>query len=95
MELLSRVTMNDTAVSPRPFTGKAGNQENLHDSAFKFLRYFQTFVKLRGLTPAAQLDLFTLLLTDDAADWLNSLPPGDIATLPQLIDEFKKRYLPT
>ena len=83
--------MNDAVLAPKPFDGL----NSTADAAEKWLKYFQTFAKLRGLFPNAQLDMFSLLMTEDAADWLNSLPPADIATLPQIIEQFKKRFLPT
>ncbi|GAU47100.1 hypothetical protein TSUD_403320 [Trifolium subterraneum] len=41
-----------------------------------------------------RLRLFKFSLTGRAKDWLDTLPPGTIATLPELERKFKDRYFP-
>jgi len=77
--ILQTIAVNDSSLLPSTFNGD--NKDTVKTE--KWLDYFQTYAKLRGLNQESQLNLFRLLMTDDAEDWLHSLPP-DFTILPLL-----------
>ena len=86
--ILQTIAINDSSLLP--WTFKRDNKDTVKTA--KWLEYFQTFAKLRGLNQESQLHLFRLLMTDDAEDWLRSLPPTITVTIPLRITEFRKRF---
>ena len=86
--LLSRLTLNDTNFAPKPFRGLASDTEKTE----QWLEYFETYSQLRGLASANRLQLFRLLLADDAAEWLRALPVELSSNYKLLTAEFRKRY---
>ena len=87
-EVLSRITINGADIAPRAFNGVDVSSEK----AEKWLKHFSTYCKLRALSEPAQIDLFSLLMTEDAADWLHSSQPSTSTSLEELLEAFQQRY---
>jgi len=77
---------SDASYAPPSFSG-AANQD-----ADRWLRRFRYYIDFRQMTDAAALQLFKLLLTDSAADWLESVPPRDKLSMKALLKAFKERF---
>jgi hypothetical protein len=88
LELFSRLTLNDSNISPKPFEGKQGDSER----AEQWVNAFKAYAKLRSLTKASQAQYFALLMVKDAAIWLQSLPEEITTNIDSLIAEFNKRF---
>jgi hypothetical protein len=88
VRMLARMTLSDNNISPKPFSGTSHDAEK----ADQWLASFQTYAKLRALPKSAQVQYFHLLMADDAALWLRSLPSETANDMKLLIAEFSKRY---
>jgi hypothetical protein len=67
---LGHLAITDKAFELQPFTGAL----NSNEQADKWAEKFQRYVAFRKINEADQLQLFQLLMKDQAADWLTSLP---------------------
>lgn len=81
-----QLLFSDAAYSPPSFSG-AANQD-----ADRWLRRFRYYVDFRQMSDTAALQLFKLLLTDSAADWLESVPITDKLSIKTLYRAFKERF---
>lgn len=73
--------------TPKPFTGKRIDP----DAIVRWLEHFHRFAIFKQLDNDTKLDLFKLLMTEQAADWLNSLPDDTTADFDTLSEAFKHR----
>jgi hypothetical protein len=69
-QTLGHLSISDAAFALQPFTGSS----HCGDQAEKWLEQFSRYVAFKKLTEEDQLQLFQLLMKDQAADWLTSLP---------------------
>jgi len=88
IEMLSRLAISDTALAPKPFRGMDVDTERTE----QWLDYFNTYAQFRHIQGESKAQLFKLLMTDQAADWLRSLPTATTMDFDSLVKEFKKRY---
>jgi hypothetical protein len=77
---------SDASYAPPSFSG-APTQD-----ADRWLRRFKYYVQFRQMTDTAALQLFKLLMTDAAADWLESVNATDKLTTKSLIKAFTERF---
>ena len=54
--------------------------------------HFDTYTNFRKIQCTDKLELFKLLMTDQASDWLRSLPDDIKQNFELLLQEFKKRH---
>jgi hypothetical protein len=85
---LSHSSISDAAFALQPFTGSS----HCGDQAEKWLEQFSRYVAFKKLDEDDQLQLFHLLMKDQAADWLTSLPRFRKDDIHVLKDEFMKRH---
>jgi Retrotransposon gag protein len=85
---LSRMSINDSALAPKPFKGTERDAERTE----QWIEHFNTYVTFRAIDTEAALQLFRLLLVDDAQDWLRSLSPDATKDFPTILREFRRRY---
>jgi hypothetical protein len=78
--------ISDTAVAPKPFTGKSSQDSGA------WLEYFERCCDFRQLGPADRLKLLSILLHEGAADWLSTLPAEQKAQYADLVKAFKANY---
>jgi hypothetical protein len=81
------LSISDAAFALQPFTGSS----HCGDQAEKWLEQFSRYIAFKKLNEDDQLQLFNLLMKDQAADWLTSLPPFSKDDIHVLKDEFMKR----
>jgi hypothetical protein len=77
---------SDSSYAPPSFTGLPTQD------AEKWLKKFNYYIAFRGLLPASALQLFKLLLTDTAADWLESIPEATKTDWSLLQAAFNERF---
>ena len=77
---------SDSSYAPPSFTGLPTQD------AEKWLKKFNYYIAFRSLVPASSLQLFKLLLTDTAADWLESIPEATKTDLSLLQAAFNERF---
>jgi hypothetical protein len=65
---------------------------NSSDQAEKLVEKFQRYVAFRKINETDQLQLFHLLMRDQAANWLTSLPDNKRLDIHDLLHQFQKRY---
>ena len=82
------VQISDSLFAPKPFSGSI-TYLHVVDS---WLESFQAYVDLKGIQGHNRVHLFRLLMTDQAAIWLRSLPPHSCDTFDDLVEAFKRRY---
>jgi hypothetical protein len=82
------MTISDASFSLKPFSHSA----HCGDLADKWLDQFLMYCDFKKLDGRDQLQLFKLLMKDQARDWLNSLPDYKVNDIHDLITEFKKRH---
>jgi hypothetical protein len=87
-QTLGHLSISDAAFALQPFTGSS----HCGDQAEKWLEQFSRYVAFKKLTEDDQLQLFQLLMKDQAADWLTSLPRFRKDDIHVLKDEFMKRH---
>jgi len=91
MQLFTRAMITDAAIAPTRFDGTFKDV----DKVDKWVRNFEQYAKLKSFDEDTQLQVFKLLMTDNAADWLTSLPDDQTDTIKHLIDAFKTRFAMT
>jgi len=77
---------SDASYAPPSFSGSKTQD------ADRWLRRFEYYVQFRQLSDKAALQLFKLLLTEAAADWLESVPDRQKLTTKLLTHAFKERF---
>ena len=82
------VLINDTAFTLKMFTGSVACNEK----AEEWLSSFDRYTNLKRISNNDKLELFKLLLSDDAALWLRSLPADRQNSIDAIRDAFRKRY---
>ena len=82
------VSINDVNTMLSPFTGINSNQEEVE----QWLHSFSLYTNFKKMSDTAKLGLFQLLMKENAAIWLRTLPPADLYTIHHLIAAFRKRY---
>jgi hypothetical protein len=79
--------MADGSVKPPVFSGKPD------DDADGFVRAFDRYIKYREITDnGKKLNLFAVLLKDNAADWYDALSETSKDTFAHLSEAFAARY---
>jgi hypothetical protein len=91
MNVLQTLAINDTNFTPTNFQG----EEKDTGKTEKWLEYFQNYAAFRGINENAKLNLFKLLLTGKANDWIRSLPTAKTNNWESLIVEFRQRFSTT
>lgn len=86
LKTIGYMSVSDTAFALKPFSGSA----NCRDKAEKWLEQFNRYTSFRKIVGNDKLQLFQLPMTDQASDWLNSLPDYKKEDITTLMDEFKK-----
>jgi hypothetical protein len=87
-QLLGMMAVNDASFTPKLFTGATKDAEKTEQRLDYFLNYSE-FWKIRGLS---RLQLFKLLLTDQAAERLRSVSDTILNDFDQLLRDFRKRF---
>lgn len=88
LEVFARMAVNDTAFTPKPFKGTESDSEKTE----QWIDYFTTYTNFRQIQGNSKLQLFRLLMADQAADWLRSLDPAITANFDDLLRAFRRRY---
>jgi len=70
LDALPTIAVDDSLLTPLKFNGEHKDPENTE----RWLEYFENYTSFRKINNAAKTELFKLLLTGAAADWLRSLP---------------------
>ena len=78
--------ISDTAVAPKPFTGKSTQDPEV------WLEYLERYCDFRQLAEVDRLKLFGILLHEGAADWFSTLPVVHKSTYGALARAFKNNY---
>jgi len=76
----------DKTVMPPVFSGKAT------DDADAWIRHFNNYCRYKEYSPAKSLALFRVLLSGNAALWLDALLEATIGDLDRLSTAFSERY---
>jgi len=79
--------MGDGGLSPGQFHGR------LDENGSEWLRQFQNYCAFRGFDNVKSLALMKVLLTDAAANWVESLDEKSMGTYAALLASFKSRYM--
>ena len=79
--------MTDTVVSPSLFTGDSGQ-------ALQWLRRFQAFCTYKNFTDVKTINLFRLMLTGPAADWVDNITTDNSTTFENLKEAFCHDFNP-
>jgi hypothetical protein len=87
-QTLGHLSISDAAFALQPFTGSA----HCGDQAEKWMEQFSRYVTFKKLNEEDQLQLFQLLMKDQAADWLTALPRFHKDNIHVLKEEFMKRH---
>lgn len=85
---LTQLPVSDAAFQLAPFTGCANNPER----AEEWLEKFNHYTDFRNVRDHQKLKLFHLLMKDNAAVWLRSLPDDISQNLPRLLEAFKQNH---
>jgi len=83
---LQTLAVNDKGFTPRPFTGSTTDVEKVE----RWLEHFKDYIEFRGIAGKAKIRLFRLLLEDQAADWLRTVPDTD--DFDELLAAFRQRF---
>ena len=78
---------SDASYAPKTFDGT-----NKQD-AERWLRRFRHYIEFRQMDDSTAIQLFRLLLTEIAADWLEALPAADRQSLTTLCTAFSNRFI--
>ena len=78
--------MSDTVIAPPPFSGKPTEDPG------DWLRAFSNYCTFKGYNDAQKRNLFRVLLTGPAADWLDNRTFPDAATFDNYKTDFEARY---
>ena len=76
----------DTVIVPPPFSGKPTEDPG------DWLRAFSNYCTFKGYNDAQKRNLFRVLLTGPAADWLDNRTFPDTATFDNYKTDFEARY---
>jgi hypothetical protein len=79
--------ISDTAVAPKPFTGKSSQDPEA------WLEYFERHCDFRRLVPADRLKLLGIMLHEGAADWFSTLPAEQKAQYTDLVKGIQGQLL--
>jgi len=88
LQKISTLSVGDNALTPKPFTGVKTDG----DAVERWLDYFEQYSSFRHLDECTKLQLFKLLLAEQAADWLKTLEDNVSSDYQRLITAFKSRY---
>ena len=86
--LSSTISLNDISLMVKPFSGVA----NTEHSAEKWLHSFELYSQFKNIQGQAKLNLFKLMLTDQAAAWLMALPETITRRWDTMLTAFHQRY---
>ena len=89
--MFTRAMITDSSIAPKRFDGSFKDV----DKVDKWVRNFQQYAKLKRFDDDTQLQVFKLLMTDNAHDWMTSLPDDQSDTIEHLLDAFKTRFAMT
>jgi len=80
--------MGESAVTPQPFSGKSS------EDAGNWLRHFENYCTYKVLTDVQKQNLFRVLMTGSAADWLENVRFEDVnnVTFNNYKTAFEARY---
>lgn len=81
-----RISLSDVIAMVKPFTGT--NKQN----ALKWFHSFLAYANFKQIFGHARLDLFKMLMVDNAADWILTLSPSIGFSEQTLFDAFKNRF---
>ena len=81
--------ISEATLAPRPFSGSS------KDNAERWLRYFTEYTRYKNMRDDDIVQLFKLLLTDHASDWLYTLPQEVQRSWEALGHAFESRWLPS
>jgi len=84
----STLAVQDSRFTPKPFTGSSTDIEQVE----KWLERFENYIAFRGIPTQQKVQLFKLLLEDQAADWLRTLPDATANEYSKLKDVFRQRF---
>ena len=90
-DVMARMAVNDSAFTPKAFRGVEADS----DRTEAWIDYFNTYTSFRDIRGHVKLQLFKLLLTEQAADWLRSLDETVTDDYGALLKAFRLRYLLT
>jgi len=82
------LAVNDTAFTPKPFHGNFKDAEKTE----QWLTYFDSYTEFREIEGRPKLRLFKLLMSEQAAEWLRSLPEDVVSDYDELIRAFRTRF---
>ena len=85
---LQTLAVSDAHFTPRPFKGTPSDAENVK----QWLHYFYNYCQFRQIIGEPRLQLFKLLVQDNAADWMRTLPRDVVSSMETLLAAFKARY---
>lgn len=80
--------ISDSVIAPQPFSNST------ETDAESWLNYFTRYVEYKGMTEHDSMQLFGLLMRDEAADWLQTLHAEEAHSYPLLLEAFKEAYCP-
>jgi hypothetical protein len=89
--MISQISVSDNSFQLTSFTGAANNP----DKADEWLEQFEKYTQFRGIDGEKKLQLFQLLMKEQALIWLRSLPAATKNNLNLLMEEFKLRNAPS
>jgi len=87
-DVFARMAVNDTTFTPKPFLGTFKDAEKTE----QWLTYFDSYTEFMEFEGKPKLRLFKLLMAEQAAEWLRSLPEEVIEDYNELIRAFRSRF---
>ncbi|HSN23733.1 MAG TPA: hypothetical protein VLS45_06140, partial [Methylomicrobium sp.] len=91
VQQITKLAITDSNLTPKPFNGKRLDPM-VHCI---WIDYFLRYTNFKQMDDEGKLDLFKLLMTDQAADWLKSLPSTTTDDFDVLLEAFKQRFAHT
>jgi len=88
---LTTAFISDAVITPSKFNG---NNQDI-DKVEKWLTTFNRYAQLKSFDNLTKLQVFKLLLTDEAAEWLTSLNEQQTDTFEHLLEAFQARFAMT
>jgi uncharacterized protein (DUF2267 family) len=88
MQTIQTLPVNDGTFTPKQFSGSLKDTNHVD----KWLEHFTYYAEFRCLSADRKLQLFKLLLTDQAADWFRALPHDIKEDSELLMAAFKERF---
>jgi hypothetical protein len=80
-------SVSDYLIAPNTFTGNTKEQ-----TAEQFVAYFGRYVAFKQLNDRQKAELFSLLMRQNAQDWLSSLDDETVTDYRALLEAFKRQY---